>query len=280
MTGNLEAGFHVSAKGTTNTAGRGGLVSDCVIDGNVRDGISIGNTPGPYTVRGNRISGNGRHGYHQSVLGGTENPVAEEIVVESNDIYGNSGDGIRIDRPVRDLFLVGNRIRNNGRQWAPATTGHGSSVRYGETTLVDQRATWPHDGHRGKVLRVGRTIAVVAANDETTLTLAPIRPGSHVAWSGAVPEPASAYELPPSPPVRAGITIDAAVDFATIRGNRVWDNRAPSTQDHGLWITEQGSCVDCRVEDNDFAGNAGPAILLDTPPVGGRWDRNHGDDPD
>jgi hypothetical protein len=279
MTGNLEAGFHVSAKGTTHTAGRAGILSDCVIDGNIRDGVSIGNTPGPYTVRGNRISGNGRYGYHQRDLGGTSDGVAEEIVVESNDFYGNSADAIRIDRPMRDLFLVGNRIRNNGRQWAPAMTGHGDSVRYSEKTVSDRRATWPHDGHRGKVVRVGRGIAVVAANDDTTLTLAPIRPGAATGWSGAVPPPGTPYELPSAPPVRAGITIDAAVDSATIRGNRVWENREPCAQDHGLWITDRGSCVDCRVEDNDFAGNADSSMRLDTPPIGGRWDRNHGDDP-
>ncbi|MEU6075074.1 right-handed parallel beta-helix repeat-containing protein [Micromonospora sp. NPDC047074] len=277
MTGNLEAGFHVSAKGTTHTAGRAGILTDCVIDGNLGDGISIGNTPGPYTIRGNRISGNGRYGYHQRNLGGSEEQVAEEIVIESNDFYGNSADAIRIDRPLRDAILVGNRIRNNGRQRAPATSGHGDSVRYGDRTVVDRRANWPNDGHRGKVLRVGDRIALVAANDDTELTLAPIRPDASSAWSGGTPPPGSRYELPAGPPVRAGIAINAAVDSATIRGNRIWDNRDPSTQDHGLWITERGSCVDCRVEDNDLAGNADRAMRIDTPPVGGRWERNHGD---
>ncbi|MEH0820047.1 MULTISPECIES: hypothetical protein [unclassified Micromonospora] len=28
---------------------------------------------------------------------------------------------------------------------------------------------------------------------------------------------------------------------------------------------------------NDLAGNADGPTRLDTPPVGGRWDRNHGD---
>lgn len=278
MTGNLEAGFHVSAKGTTHTAGRGGILTDCVIDGNLRDGVSIGNTPGPYTIRGNRISGNGRYGYHQRDLGGCEEAVAEEIVIESNDFYGNSADAIRIDRPIRDAIVVGNRIRNNGRQWAPAMSGHGDSVRYTETSVVDRRATWPNDGHRGKVVHVGERIAVVAANDDTELTLAPIRPDAPSGWSGATPAPGTPYELPAGPPVRAGIAINAAVDSATIRGNRIWDNKQPSKQNHGLWITAQGSCVDCRVEDNDLAGNADSAIRMDTPPVGGRWERNHGDD--
>ncbi|MER7334388.1 MULTISPECIES: right-handed parallel beta-helix repeat-containing protein [unclassified Micromonospora] len=278
MTGNLEAGFHVSAKGTTHTAGRAGLLTDCVIDGNLGDGVSIGNTPGPYTIRGNRISGNGRYGYHQRNLGGAEEHIAEEIVIESNDFYGNSADAIRIDRPLRDAILVGNRIRNNGRQCAAATGGHGDSVRYSERKVVDRRATWPNDGHRGKMVRVGDQIAMVAANNDTELTLAPIRPDGRSAWSGGTPLPGTRYELPPGPPVRAGITINAAVDSATIRGNRIWDNKNPSTQSHGLWITDEGSCVDCRVEDNDLAGNADSAIRMDTPPVGGRWERNHGDD--
>ncbi|MFE9655090.1 hypothetical protein [Micromonospora sp. NPDC006431] len=51
----------------------------------------------------------------------------------------------------------------------------------------------------------------------------------------------------------------------------------PATQTHGFWITERGSCVG-RVEDNDLAGNAEGPTRLDTPPIGGRWERNHGDD--
>lgn len=249
-----------------------------MIDGNVRDGISIGNTPGPYTIRGNRISGNGRHGYHQRSFGAAGRAAAEEIVIESNDFYGNSGDAIRFDRPVRDAIVVGNRIRNNGRQWAPAMIGRGDSVRYSEKTVVDRTADWPNDGHRGKVVRVGRAIAVVAANDADTLTLAPIRPGAFTAWSGDTPVPGTAYELPAAPPVRAGITVNATLESATVRGNRIWDSRDPATQTHGLWITDEGSCVDCRVEENDLVGNAEAAVRADTPPVGGRWERNHGHD--
>jgi hypothetical protein len=277
MTGNLEAGFHVSAKGTTGTAGRGGILTDCVIDGNLRDGVSVGNTPGPYTIRGNRISGNGRYGYHQRSLGGEEAETAREIVIEGNDFYGNSLDAIRLDRPIIDAMLVGNRIRGNGRQSAPAASGGGESVRYSERKVVDRRADWRHDGHRGKVVRVGDRIAVVAANNATELTLAPVRPDAFTAWSGDTPDPGTRYELPDAPAVRAGITIDAAVDAATLRGNRIWDSHHPPTQTHGLWITGAGSCVDCRIEENDLAGNVVAAVRLDTPPVGGRWDRNHGD---
>ncbi|MEW2332423.1 right-handed parallel beta-helix repeat-containing protein [Micromonospora chersina] len=278
LVGNLDAGFQVSAKGTTGTAGRGGLLVDCVIDANLRDGISIGNTPGPYTVRGNRISGNGRYGYHQRSLGEAGHECAREIVVESNDFYGNSLDAVRFDRPVRDAFVVGNRIRANGRQCGPGDRNGGDTVRYSERSVIDRRASWRGDAHRGKTIRVGERVAVVAANDENELHLAPVRPGAFTGWSGDTPNPGSPYELPGSPATRAGITVNAAMDSATIRGNRVWDSHEPTTQTHGLWVTAEGRCVGCRVEDNDLAGNAGESIRLDTPPVGGRWERNHGDD--
>ncbi|MFI7436264.1 right-handed parallel beta-helix repeat-containing protein [Micromonospora haikouensis] len=277
MTGNLEAGFDVSAEGTSGVAGRGGLLADCVIDGNVRDGVSMGNTPGPYTVRGNRISGNGAYGYHEHDLGRGYHGAATDVVIDSNDFWGNGLDAIRIDRPMVDAVLIHNRIRNNGRQCAGGYGGGGESVRYNERSLVDRTAGWRHDGHRGKVLRVGKRVALVAANDDTGLTLAPVRPDAYTAWSGDTPLPGTAYELPPAPQCRAGITVNAHVDSATIRGNRIWDNHDERTQTHGLWITDRGSCVGCRVEDNDLAGNAVAATRLDTPPVGGRWDRNHGD---
>ncbi|MER7460587.1 right-handed parallel beta-helix repeat-containing protein [Micromonospora sp. NPDC126480] len=276
MTGNLDAGFHVSAKGTTNTAGKGGLVTDCVIDGNLRDGISIGNTPGPYTIRGNRVSGNGRYGYHHRSLGEStsEAGVAEEIIIESNDFYGNSADGIRIDRPMREAVVLNNRIRNNGRQCAPAATGGGDFVRYSERSMIDRQAAWRDDAHRGKVLRVGRRYAVVVENNGAELRLAPIRPGSETSWSADTPPPGSAYELPDAPPVRAGLTINAAVDSLTIRGNRIWDSQDPQTQTYGIWITEAGSAAGCRVQDNDLVGNELGGMRLDTPPIGGRWTGN------
>ncbi|MFG2107458.1 right-handed parallel beta-helix repeat-containing protein [Micromonospora chersina] len=278
LTGNLDAGFQVSAKGTTSTAGRGGILSDCVIDGNLRDGVSIGNTPGPYTIRGNRISGNGRYGYHQRSLGGQEQGCAREIVIEGNDFYGNSLDAVRIDRPIRDAFINDNRIRANGRQCGPSTVGSGDSVRYTAKSVVDRRERWLPDAHRGKTISVGKRVAVVAANDETELHLAPIRPDASSAWSGDIPPPGSTYLKPAPPSTRAGITVNAALTAATIRGNRIWDSHEPTTQTHGIWITDQGSCVGCRVVDNDLAGNAEAPTRLDTPPVGGCWERNRGDD--
>ncbi|MFC0504697.1 right-handed parallel beta-helix repeat-containing protein [Micromonospora costi] len=278
LTGNLEAGFDVSANGTAGIAGRGGLLTDCVVDRNVGDGVSMGNTPGPYTVRGNRISGNGAYGYHEHDLGRGYQGAAVDMVVDSNEIWDNGLDGIRVDRPMTDAIVVNNRIRNNGQRCAPAVTGGGDSVRYGPRAMSDRTAHWPADGHRGKVLRVGSRTAVVAGNTDTELFLAEIRPDSYTAWNEDTPLPGSAYALPEPPPTRAGITVNAAFDSATVRGNRVWDHRDEQSQTYGLWITEQGSCVACRVQDNDFAGNAAGPLRLDTPPIGGRWDRNEYDD--
>ncbi|WP_240926111.1 right-handed parallel beta-helix repeat-containing protein [Streptomyces sp. JB150] len=63
MIANHEAGCDVSSQGTTSVGGRGGIVTGCVIDGNLRDGVGFGNSPGPYAFRGNRISSNGRYGF-------------------------------------------------------------------------------------------------------------------------------------------------------------------------------------------------------------------------
>ncbi len=270
--GKLEAGFQVSAKGTTGVPGKGGLLTNCVIDGNLRDGVNIGNTSGPYTVRGNRITGNGRYGYHHQDLGDGDRAAAEEIVIESNDIWGNSRDGIRFDRPLRDAVIINNRIRNNGRQCAPAVSGGGESVRYTRNALVDQRADWPADGHRGKVLRVGHRYAVVAANDATTLTLAPIRPDDASSWSADTPAPGTPYELPPAPITRAGITVNAIADSVTIRGNLIRDSGS-ATQTHGIWVTDRADCVNCRVVDNDLDGNHS-VIRTDGATTGGRWTGN------
>lgn len=274
LIGNLEAGFDVSALGTAGVAGRGGIVADCVIDGNARDGISVGNTPGPYVIRGNRISGNGGYGYREHNLGRGYQEPALDIVLDGNEIWGNSLDGVRVDRALTDAALVGNRIRNNGRRVGPAATGGGTSVAYTAMSMVDTSADWAPDGHRGKILRVRDRVAVVTANTATELTLAPVRPGAQTAWSGAVPAPGTSYELPAGPDIRAGVAIAAPVDSATIRGNRIWDNQREKTQSYGIWITGRGSCTGCRVTDNDLAGNARRAIRLDTPPTGGRWARN------
>ncbi|MFF9814755.1 right-handed parallel beta-helix repeat-containing protein [Streptomyces sp. NPDC014006] len=68
--GNHEAGFDVSSQGTSGIGGRGGVVTGCVIDGNLRDGIGFGNTPGPYAIPGNRISDNGRRAAPAAAGGG------------------------------------------------------------------------------------------------------------------------------------------------------------------------------------------------------------------
>jgi hypothetical protein len=90
------------------------------------------------------------------------------------------------------------------------------------------------------------------------------------------PAPGAAYALPGTPDTRAGITLDAATGEPTIRANRVWDNQPRKTQTHGLWVTGRGTCRSGRVEDNDLVGNAVGALLCDTTPSAGHWDRNLG----
>jgi Right handed beta helix region/Pectate lyase superfamily protein len=127
MIGNHEAGFDISAQGTSAVAGRGGMVVNCVIDANLRDGVAIGNTPGPYTITGSRISANGRYGYwHHGVGKGGYSGPAIDLLLEGNAIRDNGLDGIRVDAGLDHSAFPRNRIRNNGRRAAPATAGGGA----------------------------------------------------------------------------------------------------------------------------------------------------------
>jgi hypothetical protein len=115
MLENKESGFDVSGRGTAGVAGRGGVLSGCVLDGNGKDGVCLDGTPGPYTVRGNRISNNARNGYRHWQMDGKEDQP-REIALDGNDIFGNGGDGVRFEREVVDACLTGNRIRRNRGQ--------------------------------------------------------------------------------------------------------------------------------------------------------------------
>ncbi|MGW0065513.1 right-handed parallel beta-helix repeat-containing protein, partial [Streptosporangium sandarakinum] len=282
MIGNHEAGFDVSGLGTTGVPGRGGIVTGCVIDANVRDGVSVGNTPGRYTVTGNRISRNGRYGYREYNTPGTSafasastaDSASVGMVLDGNDIWCNALDGIRIDSPVADATVLGNRIRDNGVQRAPAAEGGGPSVTYTATAMTDTSARWEPGGHLGKILTVGADMAIVTGNTATELTLAPWRPGATSAWRDEPPGAGTPYRLPEPPEVRAGITLNAEARDYTIRANRIWDGGRPGTQTHGLWITGSGGCVSGRVVDNDLEGNAVAATRFDIGPEGGEWARN------
>ncbi|MER7050953.1 right-handed parallel beta-helix repeat-containing protein [Streptomyces sp. NPDC000351] len=277
MLGNHVAGFDVSAQGTTSVGGRGGIVTGCVIDGNVGDGIALGNTPGPYAFRGNRVSGNGRYGYWQHNLAGGDQEPATDIVLESNDIHDNALDGIRVDAPLHEPAFFGNRIRNNGRRAAPATDGGGEGVHCGPLSLTDENADWLPGGHRGKELTVGDgRNAVVRDNTATELTLAPGRPGADTAWPGGTPAPGTAYRLPDCPAPRTGLTAAAAVAHPYVHGNRVRDDGHPRTQTHALWIAHEATWTGGRVSGNDFGGNASAATRFDSAPSGGRWRDNDG----
>ncbi|MFJ8541559.1 right-handed parallel beta-helix repeat-containing protein [Streptomyces sp. NPDC093586] len=278
MLGNHVAGFDVSAQGTTSVGGRGGIVTGCVIDGNLRDGIALGNTPGPYAFHGNRVSGNGRHGYWQHNLAGGDQEPSTDIVLESNDVHGNGLDGIRVDAPLHEPAFFGNRIRGNGRCAAPAAHGGGTGVRFGPLSLTDENADWLPGGHRGKELTVGdgsdAVTAVVAGNTATELVLAPERPGATTAWPDGTPAPGTAYRLPGAPSPRSGITAAAAVTHPYVHGNRVRDDGHPRTQTHALWIAHEATWTGGRVSGNDFSGNASAATRFDSAPGGGRWRDN------
>ena len=276
MLGNLEAGFDVSCLGTVGVAGRGGMVSDCVVDGNIGDGLSIGNTPGPYLVRGNRISGNGRYGFRGHDNAGAGGETARGVVLDGNDIWGNGLDGVHADAAATDAAVVGNRIRDNGRRSEPATSGGGASVTCTTDSLVDSNAAWTPDGHLGKTLTVAGETAVVTGNTPTELRLAPVRPGATTAWSGRLPPAGADYRLVDTPAHRAGITLAGAMRGLTIRDNRVWDSQTCRTQTHGLRVTSGGGCLTGVVEGNDFTGNAVASTRFDGTPTGGSWLRNRG----
>ena len=109
--------------------------------------------------------------------------------------------------------------------------------------LTDQTAQWRPDGHRGKCVTVGEEVAVVLFNTETTLGLAPHRPGAGIAWRSGRPADGSPYRLPGAPKVRAGITVDAPVGVLDLDGNRIWDDQEEPSQTHATWTTQRA----CRV---------------------------------
>ncbi|MCW3819330.1 right-handed parallel beta-helix repeat-containing protein [Micromonospora sp. DR5-3] len=280
LIGNHQAGYDVSSLGTTSVAGRGGIVTGCVIEDNVWDGVAIGNTPGPYTVEGNRISRNGRYGYWQHNLAGGAQEPATDMIIKDNEFWDNALEGILADSSLADVAIAGNRIRNNGRRTAPASSGAGDTVTYTERSLTDTSANWVPDGHRGKWITADGRRVIVMGNSATKLVLAPRRPGAPTAWPDRTPPPGAPYQIPGSPPTRAGITLAAATYRPTIHNNRVWDSQPHQTQTHGLQITGTGTCESGWVHDNYWDGNAVAAARFDTPPSGGCWYHNIGLDDD
>ncbi|GAA4629655.1 right-handed parallel beta-helix repeat-containing protein [Actinoallomurus vinaceus] len=276
LIGNHQAGYDVSALGTSAVAGRGGIVTGCIIEDNVWDGVAIGNTPGPYTLAGNRISRNGRYGYWQHNLAGGPQEAAGNMIIDANEFWDNGLDGIFVDSALADPDIAGNRIRGNGRQCEPATEGEGDTVSYTARSLIDTAADWRPNGHIGKWVTAGAQQAVVMGNGATELALAPVRPGATTAWPEGTPSPGSPYRLPDAPDVRAGLTLAAAVHSPTIRDNRVWDGQDRKTQTHGLVVTGAGTCGAAWVHDNALTGNAVAATRFDTEPSGGCWYHNHG----
>jgi hypothetical protein len=165
-------------------------------------------------------------------------------------------DGIRVDAGLDHCAFTRNRIRNNGRRAAPATSGAGAGVSYGELTLTDETADWRPDGHRGKHVTVAEEDAVVLFNTATTLGLAPHRPGAESAWRSGRPADGTPYQLPGSPRLRAGITLDAPVGVLDLDGNRIWDDQEDPSQTHATWTTERASGATAREQGHEESGQA------------------------
>jgi Pectate lyase superfamily protein len=184
---------------------------------------------------------------------------------------GLAGDGNTNDQPALQALVdrLGDEYAVDGQ----ARTIYCPSGRY---SIRNRPTVW-----RSGVSLVGAGPAAttfVLANDDTELSLAPVRPGATTAWPEGTPSPGTRYRLPDAPAVRAGVTAAAAVHSPTIHDNRVWDAQARPTQTHGLVVTAVGVCGSAWVHDNDCAANAVAPVRFDTEPSGGCWHHNHGID--
>ena len=96
-----------------------------MIDGNLGDGVSIGNTPGPYTVAGNRISGNGRYGYREHNLSaGDDGPAGPGTGGGQQRDLGQRPGRVHIDAAMADAALVGQPdLGQRPAVTQPATSG-------------------------------------------------------------------------------------------------------------------------------------------------------------
>jgi Pectate lyase superfamily protein len=282
MVSNRRHGFYVSGQGVAAVAGVGGLVTGCVIDSNVGNGVTIGDSSiGRYTVTGNRISNNSGHGIQYINIAQASTLALLEMTTTNNDVWLNALDGVRVDAPLTDAHLNQNRIRNNGLQSAASDTGTSTGVT--ATTLTDSGKAWLLDSQKGKTLTVGAVTATVVSNTGTVLTLAAARSGS--AWSGATPSAGASYTLPTAASRRCGIQLTAGTSHLLIRHNRIHDNLNNLTaygsarrQMYAVSTTSTGSLSACQVENNDVLGNLTGTFLFDTAASGGyymRWNSNY-----
>lgn len=270
--GNLHSGINVTGSGVGSSAGTGGTIHGCTIDGNAGPGILTGDT-GRYSIRGNRVSGN-LYGIRHANISGAASSL--EQVIDGNDVWGNALDGVRVDSPISDAAILNNRIRNNGQQSAATSTNTGGTVTYAALTLTDSAAAWVVNSQLGKTVTVGALTAVVRSNTATVLTLFPARPNGTTAWTTGTPAAGTAYTLPAAPTTRAALTFNAAVAHPIIRGGRFWDNQTTKTQTHAWSITSTGTCTSGEVTDNDLQANLTGVASFTTAPSGGHWAFNNG----
>ncbi|SDJ08199.1 hypothetical protein SAMN05444157_1640 [Frankineae bacterium MT45] len=276
ISANVQHGFNVSASGVGSVAGAAGIVSGCVIDGNALDGVCIGDTPGGFTVTGNRISNNGRDGYHILNVVNASTVGLAAMVESNNDIYSNGRCAVRVDAVLNNPFILNTRGRNNCISAAGSSTNSGGTVTYTAFTVVDTAAAWAVNSQVGKIVTVGGLTAIVASNTATTLTLWPYKANATSAWSTGAPAAGTAYSLPAASTDRAGMTFNAAVNHPIIRSNRFWDDNGTRIQPYGWIITASGTCASGQVSENDLLGNLTASYLFTTAPSAGNWMNNGG----
>ncbi|MFW6162485.1 MAG: right-handed parallel beta-helix repeat-containing protein, partial [Planctomycetota bacterium] len=108
------------------------LCERSTFEGNGRHGISIGGRDTDHLIRRNVIRANAREGVyfrpHDAVMAGHRN------VLEANEVAGNcrsEGDAeIHVAAPVRDVYLLGNRIEPASDAVAPVRVAEGAAVHY------------------------------------------------------------------------------------------------------------------------------------------------------
>jgi hypothetical protein len=105
------------------------LLEECEIVGNGRHGISIGGRDSDNLIRGCRIEGNASHGIF--FRNNTPFGVGHRNRIEGCSIIGNCRERdlgqLRIDAPVREVQIVGNRISSKGSKKCDAALSVTSS---------------------------------------------------------------------------------------------------------------------------------------------------------
>ena len=108
------------------------LCEECTFEGNGRHGISIGGRDTDHLIHRNVVRGNAREGIYfrpqDAIMAGHRN------VIEANEVAGNcrtEGDAeIHVAAPVRDVYLLGNRVEPATDAIAAIRVADGATVHH------------------------------------------------------------------------------------------------------------------------------------------------------